>query len=285
MSEAQHWAGAFRAYTASRESSAFQQGITGLADAGRLDRASIDNTCVEHAVENLADVKQELLDLLMYYIRLCLADHDLNDQEMRAIRDLKRLFRIEEGDCLALCSEEVSELLAVQMRRILADRQVDQVEALQKVQLQEAFDLGYDKVIELTRPFVEETVADIFEEATHTEGADIRWTERRISALDTVYDFNAFLDRHVADVIADIEKAGRGYEASLLRERTRSRHIPQDVKDQVWRRDQGRCVQCGSNEELEFDHIIPFSRGGASTYRNVQLLCEICNRRKSDTIG
>lgn len=63
------------------------------------------------------------------------------------------------------------------------------------------------------------------------------------------------------------------------------RHIPRNVKDQVWRRDSGKCVECGSQERLEFDHIIPYSKGGASTYRNVQLLCETCNRKKSDKIG
>ena len=65
----------------------------------------------------------------------------------------------------------------------------------------------------------------------------------------------------------------------------KSRRIPQDVKDKVWNRDDGKCVQCGSNENLEFDHIIPFSKGGANTYRNIQLLCEPCNRSKSDSIG
>ena len=63
-----------------------------------------------------------------------------------------------------------------------------------------------------------------------------------------------------------------------------ARKISQEVKDKVWRRDEGKCVKCGSNEKLEFDHIIPVSKGGASTYRNVQLLCESCNRKKSDKI-
>ena len=64
-----------------------------------------------------------------------------------------------------------------------------------------------------------------------------------------------------------------------------SRVIPRDVKDSVWNRDGGRCVECGSNESLEFDHIIPHSKGGSNTYRNIQLLCESCNRSKSDKIG
>lgn len=61
--------------------------------------------------------------------------------------------------------------------------------------------------------------------------------------------------------------------------------IPQDVQDKVWNRDGGRCVKCSSNENLEFDHIIPFSKGGSNTYRNLQLLCQKCNREKSNKIG
>jgi HNH endonuclease len=56
--------------------------------------------------------------------------------------------------------------------------------------------------------------------------------------------------------------------------------ISNDVKTKVWQRDNGMCVVCGSKEKLEFDHIIPFSKGGASSFRNLQLLCEPCNRKK-----
>jgi len=68
-------------------------------------------------------------------------------------------------------------------------------------------------------------------------------------------------------------------------EKSRSRNISERVQDAVWNRDGGKCVQCSSNENLEFDHIIPFSKGGANTKRNIQLLCESCNRSKSDSIG
>ena len=63
-----------------------------------------------------------------------------------------------------------------------------------------------------------------------------------------------------------------------------SRYLPEKVRHEVWRRDEGKCCICGSNEKLEFDHIIPFSKGGSNTTRNIQLLCEVCNRQKSAKI-
>ena len=62
------------------------------------------------------------------------------------------------------------------------------------------------------------------------------------------------------------------------------RTISAKTKMAVWQRDMGKCVECGSNEKLEFDHIIPVSKGGSNTMRNIQLLCERCNRAKSNKI-
>ena len=63
------------------------------------------------------------------------------------------------------------------------------------------------------------------------------------------------------------------------------RTIPEEVRLKVWRRDNGKCVKCGSQERLEFDHMIPVSKGGSNTARNIQILCEKCNREKSDDIS
>lgn len=64
-----------------------------------------------------------------------------------------------------------------------------------------------------------------------------------------------------------------------------SRVIPTSVKVEVWKRDGGRCVLCGARDELHFDHIIPFSKGGTSMRaENVQLLCARHNLEKHDSI-
>lgn len=99
------------------------------------------------------------------------------------------------------------------------------------------------------------------------------------------YDF--FNLRANTPYIRAISFLGKNIETTQKEEikPSKTRRISQTVKDKVWRRDEGKCVECGSNERLEFDHIIPFSKGGANTYRNIQLLCENCNRSKSDKIG
>jgi HNH endonuclease len=50
----------------------------------------------------------------------------------------------------------------------------------------------------------------------------------------------------------------------------------------VHERDGGRCQACGSTFQLQYDHIIPWSKGGPTTVGNLQLLCGPCNRHKSD---
>ena len=57
------------------------------------------------------------------------------------------------------------------------------------------------------------------------------------------------------------------------------------ARQEVWERDGGRCVRCGSQQELQYDHIIPLARGGADSAENLQLLCASCDRAKGDSIG
>ena len=77
------------------------------------------------------------------------------------------------------------------------------------------------------------------------------------------------IDKHEND-LADIEH---------------NRIIPTSVKLEVWKRDKGKCVICGSSDNLHFDHIIPYSKGGSSLVaENIQLLCARHNLEKRDRI-
>ena len=102
-----------------------------------------------------------------------------------------------------------------------------------------------------------------------------------------------FSVREVAILIIDnlkqrkkrVERAAARINQGNSRLTRRRQPIPDDVKVNVWQRDRGRCVKCGSQETLEFDHIIPLSKGGGNTTRNIQLLCEKCNREKAGNLA
>ena len=82
-----------------------------------------------------------------------------------------------------------------------------------------------------------------------------------------------------------LEPVEAGAEPARPELRARSRMIPSAVKREVWERDQGRCVICGADDPIQFDHVIPYSAGGSSiTAENVQILCARHNLEKSDRI-
>jgi hypothetical protein len=222
--------------------------IIELIHTNELDRSHLDRILKEHNIKQIEDIKEESLDLLLVYINLILNDNVITENEAGNIKILKRVFKIKEGDFFSFRPDEVEDVLNRQAARIYSDNQIDTEEALLKVGLQELFDLSYDQFLDLIN---EEVKAALY------RGGNL-------SDLDTVFKLP-----ELTKVTADI--AGR--------------IISQQVKDLVWNRDGGKCAQCSSNARLEFDHIIPFSKGGSNTYRNIQLLCENCNRKKTNSIG
>lgn len=82
--------------------------------------------------------------------------------------------------------------------------------------------------------------------------------------------------------LSDKQYANKSERGILL---NHSRLIPSEVKKEVWKRDGGKCVICGSTSNLHFDHELPFSKGGTSlTAKNVRLLCMKHNLAKSAKI-
>jgi 5-methylcytosine-specific restriction endonuclease McrA len=87
---------------------------------------------------------------------------------------------------------------------------------------------------------------------------------------------------HMCPVFAVSEPFSETYEL-----RQSSRYIPRDVMIRVVRRDNSTCQICGLNlldNEIEFDHTIPISRGGRSDETNLRVACEECNRKKSKNV-
>lgn len=67
--------------------------------------------------------------------------------------------------------------------------------------------------------------------------------------------------------------------------RSISRNISREVQLKVFKRDSQICQMCGKNvplDKINFDHIIPWSKGGSSDEFNIRLLCEECNKSRSN---
>ncbi len=58
-----------------------------------------------------------------------------------------------------------------------------------------------------------------------------------------------------------------------------------DCREYILNRDNYRCQCCGSNNNLEIDHILPWSRGGKTNSGNLQVLCRYHNRRKGNKVS
>jgi HNH endonuclease len=126
------------------------------------------------------------------------------------------------------------------------------------------------------------------EKVVSLESTDPEIVFRKETGIRQITDKAILLIKHhVLSRERHFEKMKREVEALENMEklsRIQRQPIPDSVRLFVWQRDNGRCVKCGSRERLEFDHIIPVAAGGSNTERNVQLLCETCNRSKGSAI-
>jgi len=99
---------------------------------------------------------------------------------------------------------------------------------------------------------------------------DIKFISNKINATCDV-DIGMLIDRgfiYLSDV-----KSTQESEAG-------DRYISKEIKEIVTKRDGDRCTKCGSQINVEFDRVVPASKGGASTEHNLQLMCASCSRKK-----
>jgi len=97
-------------------------------------------------------------------------------------------------------------------------------------------------------------------------------------------DVEALADERLASKQRRLERA-RSRTATDARPAQGRRGIPREVRLEVFERDGGRCVECGSPVLLQFDHVIPVALGGSDSAVNLQLLCDACNRAKGASLG
>ena len=99
------------------------------------------------------------------------------------------------------------------------------------------------------------------------------------------------LEKKVASLMADKEVQNKkGVYEYLLSDGIRTeklnlRQFDEDEKREAYETQGGICPKCGKHyaiEEMEGDHIVPWSKGGKTVPENLQMLCRRCNGLKSD---
>lgn len=58
--------------------------------------------------------------------------------------------------------------------------------------------------------------------------------------------------------------------------------VPDATRALVYERDNYRCKNCGSDQDLTIDHVKPLSKGGKNRASNMQTLCNACNLAKGN---
>lgn len=97
-------------------------------------------------------------------------------------------------------------------------------------------------------------------------------------------------DRAITLLLAQLEKTRSATPPPRCVRRTApaSRHVPAQVKRQVWKRDHGQCAfvgtqgRCTARGHLEYHHVVPFATGGATTVENLELRCRAHNQFEAD---
>lgn len=74
-------------------------------------------------------------------------------------------------------------------------------------------------------------------------------------------------------------------DVNLASPSVRKRTFRGKFKKRILDRDNNQCVLCFSSENLTLQHVVPYSRGGETSYRNLVTLCDNCNQNlKSDYV-
>lgn len=95
----------------------------------------------------------------------------------------------------------------------------------------------------------------------------------------------AFLDR--VSILATYDRSVKSpsFEMELpsvvaLKSYVQPSRMPAFTRFNLFLRDKFQCQYCGSTEDLTFDHVIPRSRGGRTSWENITTACAPCNLRK-----
>ncbi|HKQ56815.1 MAG TPA: HNH endonuclease [Candidatus Eisenbacteria bacterium] len=128
---------------------------------------------------------------------------------------------------------------------------------------------------------IRQETQDLMQEVQDLMGADVATDD-----LDAVlyYSFQAAKEKLLKRKCAATDRPRPGRQRSAD-----SRNVPAEVRRAVWERDGGQCTftsdtghRCTERKDVQFDHIDPYARDGASSVSNIRLLCRAHNQYEAE---
>jgi 5-methylcytosine-specific restriction endonuclease McrA len=93
-------------------------------------------------------------------------------------------------------------------------------------------------------------------------------------------DIKALLYSRQRQSKRELEHAHAVLAASTSPAKRKREPIPKDVRHAVWARDEGRCVECDSDFDIQYDHVIPFSMAARQPLRTCSFFARAATRRR-----
>lgn len=120
---------------------------------GRIGRKLFIEVLQSNHIGEISEIKEYLRDVFIEYVNDIVEDHHISDEEVSKATKLKLLFEIREGELYAHKFSEIQEILHKQFSYFMIDGEISPLEELQKVNLQDLFDLGYDQYLKFYNDF------------------------------------------------------------------------------------------------------------------------------------
>ena len=204
------------------------------------------------------------------------AKYDKTD-ELIALYEYLELYSGEINKCLGQVSENRRTYRAY----------ISEFEALSSsVTLKKCKDLRikYEKFREIEQELVDDEKLDMIQEVSIT--CFVKYTSPK--GQNEYSKHCTFLESEIRTAMRDIIIRAQYTQSEEFRRKNERSKVTPSLRLQVIERDNRRCCICGRSVRdgvtLEVDHILPISRGGKTTYDNLQTLCRDCNRGKGDKL-
>lgn len=110
------------------------------------------------------------------------------------------------------------------------------------------------------------------------------FAEKNAEALRVIWRWGGENGTGILQIIADTISEPTDLDVPNPRRSNKKKQISHELRKSVFERDAYRCVSCGGHKDLCCDHIYPESKGGETTFENLQTMCRTCNSKKGTKV-